>query len=308
MFNKLRRRLIVNNLAITGLVILIVFSAVFMGAISSADHRPPIPNEMSPENYPSSVEDIVSASIREEKEAAAENLLKLLIISGITIEIAVAMVSYYLAELAIRPVRQAYEAQKVFIANASHEIKTPLAAIAANLEAADIHGNKWIRNVERETEKLTALNGELLTLARTDLMREHKTESVDVAKNLNDILESYTPRLKKRTLVKKILLTRNFEINREDFVQVVNILLDNAVKYSDKKIILEAHDNIISISNDGTKIDAADLPHVFERFYQADKTAEGVGLGLSIAKSLADNNGWKLSVESSNLTTFILQI
>lgn len=308
MFNKLRRRLIVNNLAITGLVILIVFSAVFMGSISSADRRPPIPNEMSPENYPSSVEDIVSASIREEKEAAAENLLKLLIISGITIEIAVAMVSYYLAELAIRPVRQAYEAQKVFIANASHEIKTPLAAIAANLEAADIHGNKWIRNVERETEKLTALNGELLTLARTDLMREHKTESVDVAKNLNDVLESYTPRLKKRTLVKKILLTRNFEINREDFVQVINILLDNAVKYSDKKIILEAHDNIILISNDGIKIDAADLPHVFERFYQADKTAEGVGLGLSIAKSIADNNGWKLSAESSNMTTFILQI
>ena len=243
-----------------------------------------------------------------EKEAAASNLLKLLIISGIAIEIAVVIVSYYLADLAIHPVREAYESQKIFIANASHEIKTPLAAIAANLEAADIRGNKWIRNVERETEKLTTLNGKLLTLARTDLVRERKTEPTDVAKVLNDVAESYTPRFKNRTFTKNIMLTRNFEINREDFVQLMNILFDNAVKYSDKKIILDAHDNIISVSNDGKKISPEALPHIFERFYQTDKTADGVGLGLAIAKSLADGNGWKLTVKSGDLTTFILQV
>lgn len=307
MFKKLRNRLILINLGITSLVIVTVFTTIYVMATRAADRRPPVP-EQKIELYSDDIENVVRVSIENEKQAAAQDLLVMLIVSGVAIEIIVAVVSYFLAEEAIKPVREAYEVQKVFIANASHEIKTPLAAISANLEAADIRGNKWISNVEKETAKLTVLNNELLTLARTDLMTESKVTEVDLAKAINEAVEIYTPRLKNRTFSKKITLSGKSRINREDFVQILNILLDNAIKYSDKKIMLLCNEHELVVKNDGAVIKEKDLPHVFERFYQVDKTAEGVGLGLAIAKATAERNGWTLEAKSDKkYTEFILK-
>ena len=178
MFRKLRNRLIFINLSITSLVILVVFTSIYVISTHSANQRPPVPENST--NYSGEVEELIEDRIQNEKNIAARELLVMLIVSGIAIDLIVAFVSYYLAEEAIKPVREAYEAQKVFIANASHEIKTPLAAIAANLEAADIKDNKWISNVEKETAKLTELNGELLSLARTDLITDVSTKEVDL--------------------------------------------------------------------------------------------------------------------------------
>ena len=227
----------------------------------------------------------------------------MLIIAGISIEIIVALVSYYLAEQSIKPIREAYESQKIFIANASHEIKTPLAAISANLEAADIKNNKWIRNVEKETAKLTSLNSALLALARTDLIESAtSSEEINLQDFINELLKSYEPRLAKINFTKNLKSTKA-KLNSADFAQVFNILLDNAIKYCDKTIKIESTDHELTITNDGTTIKKQDLPHIFDRFYQADKSAEGVGLGLSIAKATADKNHWQLKAESKNHTT-----
>ena len=283
MFKKLRNRIIFTTMAVTGTVVSVVFVLVFALTTRSVPGRPMMP------------------------DALKGDLALSLVFSGIAIEITVAIVSYFMAEEAIKPVREAYNAQKIFIANASHEIKTPLAAITANLEAADIHGNRWIRNVERETEKLTMLNSELLTLARTDLVTERKAEDTNLREVIDTALENLTPRLQNRTLKKKIVLPEKTRINRGDFEQILNILMDNAIKYSDSKIILDLNGHKLVVENDGAKISPEALPHVFERFYQADKTSEGVGLGLSIAKSLAERNGWKLSANSDKNTSFILE-
>lgn len=310
MFKKLRNKLVFINLGITTIVIVIVFGMIYAMATGAANRRPPMPEQISVQTvsseYGVDVEKIVSFTIKEEKEAAARDLLVTLIISGVMIEVAVLLVSYFLAEQAIKPVREAYESQKIFIANASHEIKTPLAAISANLEAADITGNKWIDNIERETEKLTVLNSELLTLARTDLVTSRPVESTNVAKILNDVVESYKPRLGQKKITQKISISKNIVINRGDLEQLIGIILDNALKYSKSKIIIEADEHSISISNDGATISNKDLPRVFDRFYQVDKSADGVGLGLSIAKSLADRNNWKLAAENGKMTKFIL--
>ncbi|MBQ2659727.1 HAMP domain-containing histidine kinase [Candidatus Saccharibacteria bacterium] len=283
MFKKLRNRIIFTTMAVTGTVVSVVFVLVFVLTTRSVPGRPMMP------------------------DALKGDLALSLILSGIAIEITAAIVSYFMAEEAIKPVREAYNAQKIFIANASHEIKTPLAAISANLEAADIHGNRWIKNVERETEKLTMLNSELLTLARTDLVTERKAEDTNLREVIDTTLENLTPRLQNRTLKKKIVLPEKTRINRGDFEQILNILMDNAIKYSDSKIILDVNGHKLVVENDGAKISPEALPHVFERFYQADKTSEGVGLGLSIAKSLAERNGWKLSANSGKNTSFILE-
>lgn len=302
MFKKLRNRLILINLGITTVVILMVFTTIYLITTRAAEMRAPMPN------VPEEVETMVDISVREERRATAEQLLITLVFSGVAIEIAVALVSYALAEEAIKPVREAYDAQKIFIANASHEIKTPLAAIAANLEAADIKNNKWIANVERETEKLSELNSSLLMLARTDLMTTSTIEEVDLSKVLVDNIESFVPRLKNLVFTKKIMLNEKIKINREDFVQIFSCLMDNAVKYADKKVCLELSPHLLKLSNDGETIPEEKLKHLFERFYQVDKTREGVGLGLSIAKTLAERNHWNLKAESQDgITTFTLE-
>lgn len=257
-------------------------------------------------NIDSEASKLFDAWIRSEREAAARNLLLSLIVSGIGIELAVVFISYYLAEEAIKPVKEAYESQKVFIANASHEIKTPLAAISANLEAADIKNNHWIDNVAMETEKLTALNSELLTLARTDLVNTVTSEEVNVKELVEKQLKSFEPRMKDIKFKKELNVSDKVKVNANDFSQLLGILMDNAIKYSDKKITLTLEDHVLKVTNDGATISKDALPHVFDRFYQADKNSEGVGLGLSIAKSLADRNHWNLSVKSNSNTTFTL--
>lgn len=304
MFKKLRNKLIMINLGITSVIILIAFTAIYISATRSADQRPPRIEDNY--IYNEEIETIIEEMIREEKQAAASQLLISLIVSGIVIEAIVAFVSYYLAEESIKPVREAYDSQKVFIANASHEIKTPLAAISANLEAADIHGNKWIGNVEKETAKLTALNNELLNLARTDLVTESTTEEVDLKKIVDKLKDSFEPRLTHIQFTYHNTASGKIRLSLADFSQIFSILMDNAIKYSEKKITLKVTNHELIISNDGTTISPKNLPHIFDRFYQVDKSAEGVGLGLSIAKSLADRNHWKLTATSSKVTTFTL--
>ena len=306
MFRKLRNRLVFINLTITTIVIVVAFTAIYVFATGSAKERPPVEDGYG--FYSNEIEKLIQQSIDQEKQAAARDLLITLIVSGLAIEIIVAMMSFYLAEEAIKPVREAYEAQKVFIANASHEIKTPLAAISANLEAADIHGNKWISNVEKETEKLTILNGELLTLARTDLMEDSVLDEVDLKKVTVERLKDFESRMGEKGLETHYETQGKVKLSRADYEQVLGILIDNAIKYSDKKIVVDLSNAELVVSNDGAVISKKDLPHVFERFYQADKSAEGVGLGLSIAKSVAMRNGWKLTASSDNkMTRFSLK-
>ena len=306
MFKKLKSRLIFINLGITTTVLVATFTGIYLSATSAADQRPPIAKERT-EIYSGDTEKIVRVSIEEEKQAAANDLLRMLIIAGVAIEVVVAVVSYFLAEEAVRPVSEAYEAQKLFIANASHEIKTPLAAISANLEAADIQGNKWIKNIETETEKLTRLNTDLLTLARTDLVATSEERVVNVNELVAKVVESFEPRLTKIDFKKSITLGNDkVKTHPEDLEQILRILLDNAIKYCDTKIRLKVETHTLSVSNDGAKIAPKDLEHVFERFYQTDKSAEGVGLGLAIAKTLAERNGWKLAATSDRVTKFVL--
>ena len=312
MFKKLRNKLILINMSVTTGVIFVTFAAIYIISTRAANERPAFNDNiafqvMGNTELSEDLRTLFDRTIHEEKQAAARNLLVTLIISGIAIELAVLLVSYLMAEEAIKPVREAYESQKIFIANASHEIKTPLAAITANLEAADIKDNKWLKNVELETAKLTALNTELLTLARTDLVTERASEDVDLKSLVESSLDSFASRAQDKDFKHHISLPPKVKINSADFIQILSILLDNAIKYSDTKIDVAITPHSLTVTNDGQTISPEALPHIFDRFYQQDKSSDGVGLGLSIAKSLADRNRWTLNVKSDKLTTFTLE-
>ena len=145
-----------------------------------------------------------------------------------------------------------------------------------------------------------------MALARTDLTNNVEIEETDLREVILRAIESVEPRLNGKTLKKEISAPRKLKTNKADFEQILGILLDNAIKYSETRIFLKLADKTLKIENDGKTISPEKLPHIFDRFYQGDKSAEGVGLGLSIAKSVADKNHWKLSVKSDKTTTFIL--
>ena len=315
MFKKLRNHFILINLVTTTLILIAAFSTVYLTAKNSAAERRPAPLDTTIEFLDTdgnsiTFRQIMEDRIRADREASLKSLLLTLIITGVAVEIIVAIFSYLFAEQAIKPVKTAYETQKIFIANASHEIKTPVAAIKANLEAADLsEKNHWIKNIELEADKIETLNLALLRLAKTDAIQETlKIEDVHLAKTARSILNSFKSRLNQKQIdVKTNFSDKSIKLNRADFKEIFEILLDNAIKYCDKNIVIELDGKKLKVENDGAKIPKDQLAHIFDRFYQVDKSSAGSGLGLAIAKSLADRNRWELTVNSDNLVSFELR-
>lgn len=305
MFRRLRNHLIVFNLFVSTVILVISFTAIYMVVSNATAERARL--TASNDLYPTTFLQTLDERMRLEREAALDSLLSTLIVTGLLMEGAVAIFSYVWTQEAIRPVKQAYDSQRTFIANASHEIKTPLAAIEANLEAADIKDNRWIDNVRTETRALAALNQDLLTLTRIDSVPAPASETFALRAAVDQVIAPFAPRLQHRTL-RLDLPDLNLTAPKADFTQLLTILIDNAIKYSRHKIWVRYRDGVLSVENDGATIPADALPHLFERFYQGDKSREGVGLGLAIARSLADRNHWQLTVTSDYTTIFSLKL
>ena len=317
MFKKLRNRIIGISMLSTTLVLVIAFSVIYSTVAENTKNRP-VPKPQA--NMSVIFEDSEKFSFSEElgrriqadREENLRVLLTSLITAGICIEFLVFIISLYLANQSVKPVRETYNAQKQFIANASHEIKTPLAVIQANLEAADIKNNEWVDNAIQKAEELAELNNQLLALARVDAnAHESKKTEIVLTSFIDDLVKPLKPQMDKKGIkctIKK-QTDRSVILDSTAFKQVLNILLDNAIKYSAKKIDISVNAHEICVKNDGTTIEQEKLSHLFERFYQVDKTKNGVGLGLAIASEISKKNGWKLSAESDNKSTsFILKI
>lgn len=310
MFKKLKLKFILTNVITSTAVLMIAFSSIYLVAKNTNDKREYKPvfessDQMSiqmTEQFNEQIKHRMDEQIRAEREASLQTLLISLIVSGVAVEAIIALLSIYLAEQSVKPVRDAYQAQKDFIANASHEIKTPLAVIQANLEAADIKNNKWLDNVAKKAEDLTELNNQLLALARSESFDEEiKQSEVNLKKLVMNSIDAFEPKAEeqKKTITFSFCIPDDYKVklNRKAFEQILNIYIDNGIKYAKNTIGINIKKNRITVISDGKPIPEAKLPHLFDRFYQADKTSEGVGLGLAIAKSVAEKNDWKVYAE-----------
>ncbi len=307
MFKKLRNKFILTNMIITTVIIVFAFLAIYLGT-SFNQHRGrmrPMPREFN------ETSEMREAFEKEMAEVRNENMAKLavtlIVIGGLT-EVLVFIASYYYAEKAIKPVKEAYEKQREFIANASHELKTPIAAARANFEALGTDEQPWTNNVDMELERASNLVNNLLTLARTDGRTEQaKKKELDLAKLVRRRAQLIEARLGKKKLIIDAPEKLPITIAEADFSQVLDILLDNAVKYSKSMVCIGLDEKKMVITNDGKTIPPEKLDKVFDRFYQTDKTAEGSGLGLAIAAAVTKQNNWKIEAQSDKKTTsFIL--
>lgn len=302
MFKKLRNYFILTNMLTTTAILVIAFVSIF--AIATFDNRREMPH--APREFQES-DEIRDAFIKEIKRERADQRTRLaltLVMVGISVEILVFVVSYMMAEKSVKPVEEAYEKQREFIANASHELKTPIASVQANFEALGATEQPWVDNIEKELNRASNLVGDLLTLARTDGRAvEAAKKDINVAKVVRERAKLIEARLDGKMLNIVAEEKEIAHINEADFTQVLDILLDNAVKYSKKNIQISLFSHLLAVKNDGKTIPPEKLNKIFERFYQVDKTSAGSGLGLAIAKAVADQNKWKIWAESDKTGT-----
>lgn len=227
------------------------------------------------------------------------------------------LISLALSGIAVNPVKDAWNKQKQFVADASHELKTPLTVILANNNIMMSHKDskvedeiKWLQSTEDEAQHMKKLIDQMLFLAKSDA-ENSKTELTKV--NVSEIIEASSLNFEPIAFEKGILLDCEIEpdiiadSNATMLNQLSHILIDNAVKYSAssgivKIKLLSRNDKLIfSVNNYGNVISKEELAHIFDRFYRAEKsrTTKGYGLGLSIAQNITNCIGGKISVESS---------
>ncbi len=236
----------------------------------------------------------------------------------IIIEIISYLISFYLSRWIIKPAVDAFEAQKRFIADASHELKTPLAVIMASADSLsqDKNEEKWISNIQNESERMNNLIKSLLDLSKIESTNTVK-ENIDISK----LVEKCTIVLESLMFEKNITLQYDINdniylnCNSDEIKQLVSILLDNAIKHSinNGKIIVNLYKNknsiILEVKNKGKSIEKGEEEKIFERFYRVDESRNRndnrYGLGLAIAKSIVEKNNGNISAHSSNgFTTF----
>lgn len=230
-------------------------------------------------------------------------------------------ISHFLSIWALRPVESAWNQQNQFIANASHELKTPLTVILANLKIILAHKEdtissqeRWIKNTQSEAESMKKLVEELLFLARSDA---HTAPSEKTSLNLSDLVINTLLLFEPVAYEQGITLEQNvasdliISADKEQMKRLLAILLDNACKYAgkEKRVTLtlsrQKEKICLTVQNTGNPLSPEDLPHLFERFYRSDKSRsrDGYGLGLSIAQAIVQGHGGRITAASTEEAT-----
>ena len=262
------------------------------------------------------------------KKTIRKLIMSAVIVGGISIFLSY-IICLYIANKAVKPVEEAYNSQKRFIADASHELKTPLAVVKTNVEILKANKNetvdsqkKWIDYISFQTDRMSKLVSDLLYLAKAD---NNEILGVQSEFNISDTIMNQL--LSFEAVIYENELTLNCDIqedirflgNKEGINQLVGILLDNAIKHSYKnkeiKVMLKEIKGTIRfvVTNYGEVIPEEDLEKIFERFYRVDKSRSrekgGYGLGLSIAKTIVEREkGTIRAVSRNNETSFVVEL
>ena len=236
------------------------------------------------------------------------------------------LISLLLARWAVKPVEQAWNQQRQFVADASHELKTPLTVILTNAELlrseeyAPEQKDGFVRSILTMSQQMRGLVEMLLDLARVDAGQLRTEKSlVDLSQVVVDSLLPFEALFFENQMeLAGDVAEKLFVWGSESHLcQVAEILLDNALKYSmpgktTVSLRKQGHWAVLSVSNPGAPMSEEVLNNLFKRFYRAD-TARSMnrsyGLGLSIAQGIVMEHGGKISAESENgMNTFTVSI
>ena len=316
MFDRARYRLTLLYIAIF-VIVLGVFSAVFYVALATVlqptlDVDPDVPN-------------LAAAQIA--YTATIQRIGIALVVADIAVVGLVGIVAWLLATRTLRPIQDAHRRQRRFVADASHEMRTPLAGIRATAEGA-LEGNgstaemrSSLEAIVESTERMARLTNDLLLLARTDdRLLEPRLETFDLSVAVAEVLDaarqaSPANRAAEVRFASDLLVSGD----AEELRRAVANLIDNAYRYGGPdgmvRVATRASDGdaIVEVADGGPGISPGDLPRIFDPFYRVRADAggpAGSGLGLAIARSIVERSGGSLSVASrvGAGTTFALSL
>jgi signal transduction histidine kinase len=236
----------------------------------------------------------------------------------IACELIIFAITYLITKWIITPVSVSFEKQKAFVADASHELKTPLSVIVASTDAYfNDKNDKWVKNIKNESERMTKLVTDLLDLAKT----EQEQDLIMDNNNISDIIEGSILTFESLFYEDKIKLKYNIEpnikmlCNENMIIDLMSILIDNAIKHCEEKgkvfvsLIKNNKQIILEVKNTGLPIKKEDEEKIFERFYKVDisrnRNSNNYGLGLAIAKNIVEKHKGHIFAHSEKgYTTF----
>jgi signal transduction histidine kinase len=262
-------------------------------------------------------------------QASLRNFLLILILTVLIALEATSLAGWFLGKLAMQPILEAYEQLQRFTANASHELRAPLAAILSNAQVGllapiDDGTAKHLRleKIVDVAKSMNILIGNLLFLARkTGRLAPESLREIDLTDLLGELLDCQTTTTAAQHLDLKSDLPFEpimVQVEPDLLRQAVGNLIGNACKYTPAggmvqlRLFTSSHQAIIQVEDNGIGIPQEDLPHIFERFYRVDKErvreTGGFGLGLAIAQQIIAAHGGDLSVQSEVGQGSIFQI
>jgi len=258
---------------------------------------------------------------------AAYNMLRIVLIVSASCVLTVFILLLFFSKKAIRPFVENLERQRQFVTDASHELKTPLAILSANLGLLeDSYGkSKWLESAQTQVFRLDKLIKNLVELARTEeTVKEELVSRFSVSEIAQASADAFQPMAESdgKTLTAEIAADIYLCGIQDNVFRLFTILLDNAIKYCDpggniRFILSQRGRNIyISVSNPCAGLDASQLSRFFDRFYRADssraRSTGGYGIGLSTARAIVARHRGHISNRYDNgtitFTTVIPQV
>ncbi|MDU4933975.1 MAG: ATP-binding protein [Peptostreptococcaceae bacterium] len=254
------------------------------------------------------------------------SLLKIFISVGFISLIALLMISIYLTNKSIKPIKDVFDKQKQFIADTSHELKTPLTIIKTNTslvlsnpEDPVKNQSKWINYINLQTDRMSELVNEMLSLAKLDTDENTLVlSSINISKIIESMIDAiiYENGINLYTKIDNDIFITG---DKESLKKLFSIIMDNAIKHTNNKgsihvnLVLDKNTVKLSIKNTGKGISSEHIEKIFERFYRVDSSrvreTGGYGLGLSIAKSIVEQHKGNIYAKSTvdKDTTFFVE-
>lgn len=245
--------------------------------------------------------------------------LKISILVLILLEIAIYFISKMITNWITVPVKSSFDKQKQFIADASHELKTPISVIITSSEVLEDNPTemKWLKNIQSEAARMNLLVTELLELSASENENKIGLELGNLSKTVELAVLTFEGITFENNLKLDYKIEENIKIkmNENSIKELIEILLDNAIKHSKEKgtinVTLKSKENNIEllVENEGKEIPKGEEEKIFERFYRVDKARNRkenrYGLGLAIAKNIVESHNGKISASSCDgKTTF----